>query len=131
MGNVFVHCLLCPADAPSVPAEMLTKHQNLAHGENVPIHNDVQFYSEHAQKLQHGQRNKVIKFLQNKCIEYAGAGVYVCKPIAAYNKTTYKITKGDDGEFHCTCQYNTLNKLMCSHIVTLYEFFARGQRYEN
>lgn len=113
-----------------VPLSKFEEHKSKVDEVPMPSSNGIQFYSEHSQKLLEGQRNKVIKFLQNRCIEYAQGGVYICKPIVGYNKTTYRMTKGEDGEWHCTCQFNTLKKEMCSHICALYEFFARHQRYD-
>ena len=89
----------------------------------------VQFYSEHTQKLLATQKQKVRKFLDHRCVEYAGGGVYLCKPLEGYNKTTYRLSKNEENEWQCTCQHNRMEKTMCAHIGALYEFFAMGQQY--
>ncbi len=94
----------------------------------------VQFYSAHAKALLQSQKHKVRKFLEHRCIEYAGEGKFICKPIEGYNKTTYELVKNEAGEFTCNCQHYTLKRqhgeeAWCSHLGALYEFFSRGRNY--
>jgi len=97
---------------------------------------DVQFYSAHARELLQSQQHKIRKFLQHRCIEYVGNNTFICKEIPGYNKTCYKLTKLLSGDFDCNCQgymtrYNRGDKRpFCSHLGALYEYFARGRKYE-
>lgn len=128
-------CQYCEAEGRSGQWVLLSKkdeHEKVVHHIGVKPdpnpENVVQFYSEHAQKLLKPQQLKVLKFLQEDCIQYEGGGVFVCKPLKDYNKTTYRITKDPIDEFECTCQYNKTTGEPCSHIGAVYEFLARGQK---
>lgn len=95
----------------------------------------VQFYSEHAKELLYSQRNKILRFLECRCLEYDGDGVFLCLPIPGYNKTTYSMKKNVVGDWECSCQfYQKYKKLgevrFCSHLGALFEFFKRGRKYE-
>lgn len=99
------------------------------------MNQEVQFYSHHAKDLKYTQRNKVLKFLENQCIEYVGDNVFICKPISGYNKRTYTLVKESTGEFSCNCQFYVMNRrkgetVFCSHLGALYEFFSKGRKYE-
>lgn len=50
---------------------------------------------------------------------------YNVLPIEGYNKTTYEVNVGPDGE-SCTCQYNTTKGKRCSHIMAVR--MAQGDR---
>jgi hypothetical protein len=135
MNNTVVHCVLCPPNAPAIPIELFDKHKKLVHETHVINPNEVQFYSEHVKALAYTQQHKIAKLMQGRCIEYASGGVYICKPIATYNKTTYRLQKNGFDEWACSCQfYVTHEKLgeadiWCAHKGALYEYFARGQKY--
>lgn len=97
---------------------------------------EVQFYSAHARDLLQTQQHKIKKFIEHNCIAYAGNGVFICKPIPGYNKTTYEMMKGSTSEFECNCQYFQSKKrkgesAYCSHIGALFENFARRRKYES
>ena len=94
----------------------------------------VQIYSSTARELLQTQQHKIKKFIEHKCIEYAGNGVFICKPIPGYNKTTYEMKQNEKGDFECNCQYFQKYKKIgerrfCSHLGALYEFFKRGKKY--
>lgn len=128
---------VCPIANCQVLPNFLERHKLRAHPEvygRPEFHNSVQSYSEHFQALVHSQQNKVLKFLEARCIEYEGGGVYICKPLPGYNKTTYRLKREADS-FECTCQFYQTHKedgepRYCSHMGALYEFFRNGQRYE-
>lgn len=125
-----ITCDLCEAELGHkvyIPLEDYEMHRLLVHNVKQPF-NKVQFYSEHAKALEYSQRHKVEEFLENDCIQYAGDGIYVCKPIKGYNKTVYQLTKNESGEFTCTCQYNALYGRFCSHLGALYEYFKRQDK---
>lgn len=94
-----------------------------------------QYYSHHARELKQTQKYKISKFLEHKCIEYAGDGMFICKPIKGYNKRTYELIKNKEGEFECNCQYYVLGRRIgesrfCSHLGVLYEYLKRGRKYD-
>lgn len=132
--NVYV---ICPEPSCKKPvlASMLLKHKDLVHSKQSENPNDVQYYSEHARMLLHSQQNKIAKFIAGRCIQYAGAGAYICLPLKGYNTRVYRMIKDDDSHWTCTCQafnrYKDENPdYMCSHIGTLYEYFSRHQKYD-
>ena len=90
----------------------------------ITIHN-VQYWCHHTQKFAHSQVHKALKFVENKCYEYVGDGMFVCKNIEGYNSRHYNIKKSDTTkEFFCNCQYCKNNDgAMCSHILGLYYAF--------
>ncbi len=88
-----------------------------------------QFFSQTAASLIHSQQEKVLKLLENRCIEYVG-GEWICKPVKGYNKRTYHLEKLEGGEFSCDCQHYRKEQTACSHIGALKEYMARGQRYD-
>ena len=65
--------------------------------------------------------NKARDFLENDCIQLAGANKFICKPIAGYNKTTYTIN--DD---KCNCQGYAKNGF-CSHCLAVCQFIYMGK----
>ena len=139
MNNISILCETCTAREGRsifIPAAVLSEHRLKAHPEiwgpfEPRPRKMFQGYSEHYGRLLESQQHKVAELIENRCIEYAGGDVYICKPIPKYNKTTYRLTKDDFGEWQCTCQYSRTKGEMCAHICALYEFFARHQRYDS
>lgn len=62
----------------------------------------------------YSQIKKAEKFVEGKCIEYKGGGLWICKPLiyfskkhgdfVGYNHTTYTIKSDGNYGFNCTCQ---------------------------
>lgn len=134
---LYIRCFKCNHNGKDIVADRFKEHTFYAHPEENSGFkpNDVQFYSEHVQQLAETQQHKIKKFIAYKCLEYVAGGVYICKPLAGYNKTTYRLTK-ENSIWHCTCQaFNRYSEAtpdyFCSHKGALYEFFALKQRYPN
>lgn len=68
--------------------------------------------------LTNSQQHKAKKFVDLDLIAYDGTD-YWCKPIKGYNKTTHRIFLVN-GEWQCTCQYNTTKHKLCSHIMAVF-----------
>lgn len=92
---------------------------------------DVQFYSAHARELKRTQQEKILKFIEHRCIEYSPEmKCFLCHPIPGYNVTTYTVKREGKG-FSCNCQgYQTKLKrgeeASCSHIGATFEFLKRA-----
>lgn len=125
-----VSCLICSEEqrkAVWIPYGAYDEHNLKVHQIGKPKDNGVQLYSAHAKLLMHTQQEKIKKFIENECIEYAGGNTYLCHPIEGYNSTTYKIIR-NNGQMECNCQWYTKNKLNCSHIGAVYEYLKRRGR---
>ena len=68
---------------------------------------------------------KAQTFLENNCIQLAGADKFICKPIEGYNKTTYQINDVI-GEYRCNCQGYNKNGF-CSHVLAVKQFVFIGK----
>jgi len=116
----------CPYDPLCKMMPIMGKEQ-----EHKPIHdpqppsNQVQYYSSHARALLFSQQHKIGKFLEASCIQYQGGGVFICKPLEGYNKTTYVMRKNEQGDFTCSCQHFSKTGTFCSHLGALFEGFKR------
>jgi hypothetical protein len=95
--------------------------------------NDVQFYSQHARDLKHTQRNKVLKFIENKCVEYDSTiKQFIVRHIEGYNTRDYHVSK-EHGDWTCDCQFYMMGKKIgehrvCSHAGAVLEHLARYQK---
>ena len=87
---------------------------------------NVQYFSHHTQEFAHSQVHKAQKFVEHGCIEYAGDGFFVCKPILGYNTRTYTMRKNSAGSFECNCQKAREGAESCSHILALFWAFKLG-----
>lgn len=95
---------------------------------------NVVFWSDHYKMFekQKSVQSKARNFLENDCIKWdPEEKVWICKPIAGYNKTTHRIfwnhelinmKNGNKGEFECSCQGNNAGEKICSHILALYMY---------
>ncbi len=126
---------------PPMPMSEYDAHRLKEHPEGIEYPNSVQYYSRHARALIHSQRNKVLKLIEHHCIEYAGDGTFICKPISGYNrkKEPYKLTSTGGGwpgeedwdKWECDCQWYTQKKeagepdIWCAHKGALAEALKR------
>jgi len=100
--------------------------------ENFDFHN-VMFWEPKSKQLVYLKKNgdktaaslltKAKDFLIHKCIESISENLFRVKPIKGYNKTTYRITRGD-GWWDCNCQgFNKEKKEtgqgFCSHCLAV------------
>jgi hypothetical protein len=82
-------------------------------------HKEIQHWNLALKKLEHPQKTKIKKFLENGCIVKVNDDTFNCVPLLGYNSTTYTMKRGPEGTFNCNCQgFN--KRLDCSHVQALY-----------
>lgn len=93
----------------------------------------VQYYDVVTRTLKKSQKQKAIKFIENKCIEELANGFFLVHPIKGYNSTTYKV---DIINKDCNCQHATnqkrlgINDVTCSHIFAVIQYIRRKENME-
>ena len=88
--------------------------------------NDTCYWDVIKEELVGSQKSKALKFNRLKLIKSNGDGSFSCLPILGYNRTTYHLSKGDDG-WDCNCQYKNKNPdKECSHTIALALFLKNG-----
>ncbi len=97
---------------------------------------NIQYFSHHTGQFEQSQVNKAKKFVEHNCLDYLGDNLFQCGPIIGYNKRTYTLKKGPDGEFSCNCQFFVTKGKMCSHILALYyafrlKYFQKHNKYNH
>jgi len=86
------------------------------------IQDDLCYYDNISKTLKGSQITKAKAFNRNKCIQYQGNGMFICKPIKDYNSSVYSMKK-EFKEWTCNCQWFMKNRITCSHLQALFLFF--------
>lgn len=79
----------------------------------------VQRFNEALGQLEKSYQHKVRKIIEHQCLEQINPRDYICKPIAGYNTTTYRLNFIPImAKYGCSCQgYKIYNR--CSHVEAL------------
>lgn len=83
------------------------------------MQNQLCYYDHETGQLTGRQKDKAKYFVKaGAVIKTVFRDRWIVKHIPGYNKSDYTVQNTDHG-WACSCQYNTVNKKICSHILAV------------